>query len=390
MQYIDFKELKAKVGVTDVASALGYRLDKAAGVGRYAEYVLGQGSGKTDCIVVRNPGDRAAQTYFRRDGSRGDVITLIRENLSAFNAVGSSDWEKIAAVMTRLAGQPAAMTADAEYIRAKPQSAVFDPGRYEVGAYIPGQDNGLLASRGLSGDTAAVFAPFMRLIRDRQNPKFRGFNVAFPYTTGADSPAVGYEIRGGKGYKSKAAGTDSSTAAWVADLSCGKPWQVSNVYFFESAFDAMAFYQFNRASLDRSHIALVSLGGTFSDGQIESVMRRYPHARMCSCFDNDLAGQTYAVRLQAIVTGQPLKVSKDGDTQVYDFGGIVTRVGSSDLARTLSLVSQCSPITRHIAQWHAPANFKDWNDCLRGISDSLLMPPSKYERDERLAARRKL
>lgn len=40
---VNFKELKARVGVTDVAYALGYRLDRKAGVGRYIELVLGDG-----------------------------------------------------------------------------------------------------------------------------------------------------------------------------------------------------------------------------------------------------------------------------------------------------------------------------------------------------------
>ena len=36
---VNFKELKAHVGVTDVAYALGYRLVRKAGVGRYIELV---------------------------------------------------------------------------------------------------------------------------------------------------------------------------------------------------------------------------------------------------------------------------------------------------------------------------------------------------------------
>ena len=35
---VNFKELKSRVGVTDVAYALGYRLDRKAGVGRYIEW----------------------------------------------------------------------------------------------------------------------------------------------------------------------------------------------------------------------------------------------------------------------------------------------------------------------------------------------------------------
>lgn len=44
MERLDFKALKAKVGVDDIAYSLGYRLDKRAGVGAYIErwFVKGQ------------------------------------------------------------------------------------------------------------------------------------------------------------------------------------------------------------------------------------------------------------------------------------------------------------------------------------------------------------
>ena len=97
----------------------------------------------------------------------------------------------------------------------------------------------------------------------------------------------GYEIRGYGGYKSKAAGTDSSSAAWVADFSGGNPEAVRCVFFCESAFDAMAFHQMNRNQL-HPDVALVSLGGTFSDNQITGVMNRFPNAKAFDCFDNDI------------------------------------------------------------------------------------------------------
>lgn len=74
---VNFKELKSRVGVDDVAYALGYRLDRKAGVGRYIELVLGEDGNRRDTIVVSHPHDKAAQTFFRRNGSKGDVVTLI-------------------------------------------------------------------------------------------------------------------------------------------------------------------------------------------------------------------------------------------------------------------------------------------------------------------------
>ena len=66
---VNFKDLKAKVGIDDVAYALGYRLDRKAGVGRYMELVLGDGKEKRDALVICHPQDKASQRFFRRDGS---------------------------------------------------------------------------------------------------------------------------------------------------------------------------------------------------------------------------------------------------------------------------------------------------------------------------------
>lgn len=55
---VNFKDLKAKVGIDDVAYTLGYRLDRKAGVGRYIELVLGDGREKRDTLIVCHPGQR--------------------------------------------------------------------------------------------------------------------------------------------------------------------------------------------------------------------------------------------------------------------------------------------------------------------------------------------
>lgn len=60
---VNFKDLKAKVGIDDVAYTLGYRLDRKAGVGRYIEMVLGDGKDKQDSLVISHPQDKAAQRF---------------------------------------------------------------------------------------------------------------------------------------------------------------------------------------------------------------------------------------------------------------------------------------------------------------------------------------
>ena len=129
---VNFKELKSRVGVDDIAYALGYRLDRKAGVGKYIELVLGEGRDRRDTIIVSNHRDKASQIFFRRDGSKGDVVTLIRENLNSFIVSGKNDWQKVAKVMARFANIPEPeFREDREYVNSAKVSHVFDKSRYE-------------------------------------------------------------------------------------------------------------------------------------------------------------------------------------------------------------------------------------------------------------------
>ena len=383
---VNFKDLKSSVGVDDIAYALGYRLDRKAGVGRYIELVLGEGRDRRDTIIVSHPNDKAAQTFFRRDGSKGDVVTLIRENLNAFTVSGKDEWQKIAKVMARFANMPEPeYREDREYVRAAGQSVPFNPSRYEVKPIDTGNIPNLFSDRGLSDETVKALYPFIKLLRDRNNTKFDGYNIAFPYTNGLSDEAQGYEIRGYGGYKSKAAGTDSSSSAWVADLSIADRGMVRSVFFCESAFDAMAFYQMNRVRLG-TDTALVSLGGTFSDRQVTGVMGRFPDARAFDCFDNDFAGRIYGLRMMALLEGIPMKINKrDGNIQVEAKGTSFVLNPERPLA---AQVSEHLSIRHRMGQWLPPKAFKDWNDCLLNRPIAPIISPNKEERERNLTERR--
>lgn len=59
---VDFKALKAKVGIDDIAYSLGYQIDRKAGLGRYIELVLPDGAGgRRDTIIVSHIHDKAQQ-----------------------------------------------------------------------------------------------------------------------------------------------------------------------------------------------------------------------------------------------------------------------------------------------------------------------------------------
>ena len=382
---VNFKELKARVGVTDVAYALGYRLDRKAGVGRYIELVLGDGRDKRDTLIVSHPNDRASQTFFRRNGSKGDVLTLIRENLDAFFVTGKDDWQKTAKVMARFANMPEPeYHEDWEYLKSAKAASVFDASRYEVRQIDVERIPQIFRQRGLSDETVRRFAPFISLIRDKRNGSFDGYNIGFPYTDTGDQ-VKGYEIRGYGGYKSKAAGTDSSSAAWVADFSGGNPEAVRSVFFCESAFDAMAFHQMNRSRL-HPDVALVSLGGTFSDNQIVGTMNRFPNAKAFDCFDNDLAGRIYGLRMMALQEGIQMKISRtDGGIRIEAKG----KVFEPDMEHPLlAQVARQLNIRYRMGQWLPPKAFKDWNDCLLNKPMEVRLHPTKQDQINNLAERR--
>lgn len=214
---------------------------------------------------------------------------------------------------------------------------------------------------------------------------FDGYNIGFPYTNGENDKVRGYEMRGYGGYKSKAAGSDSSSSAWVADLSGGYPNVVKSVFFCESAFDAMAFYQWNRKQLT-NEIALVSLGGTFSDGQIRQVLNRFPGARPFDCFDNDLPGRIYGLRMMALVENIPLKINRTRDNLEVEANGRSFRL---DPERPFQVqVKEHLSVRYDMGQWLPPKAFKDWNDCLLNKPMEVRLHPTKQDQINNLAERR--
>lgn len=384
---VNFKELKSRVGVDDIAYALGYRLDRKAGVGKYIELVLGDGRDRRDTIIVSNHRDKASQVFFRRDGSKGDVVTLIRENLNSFIVSGKNDWQKVAKVMARFANLPEPeFREDSEYVKSAKVSHVFDESRYEVKPVDLDRIPKIFSQRGIADETVRSLAPNLSLIRDTKNENFDGYNIGFPYTESADSGIKGYEIRGMAGYKSKAAGTNSSTASWVADLSSGNNEAVKSVFLCESALDAVAFYQMNRTRLD-NNIALVSLGGTFSDGQIIKAMERFPNAKAFDCFDNDIAGRIYGLRLMALVEDFPIKITKTENGLKVEAKEKTFEVNPE---RPISAQVSENISTRHkMGQWTPPKAFKDWNDCLMNKPMDIVLSLNKHQRDTNLAEQRK-
>lgn len=391
---IDFNKMKSEVGVDDVAYSLGYKLNKKAGIGKYFELVLGPLDNPTDKISVLNT-NKKNQIYFRRDGSKKafDVVNLIKDNIDSFNVTGSNEWIKVANVLAKFADMPPVEDANrkaVEYAKANPQK--FDPNRYETAPVKTEPIHWLLSKRGFNKEAVADMGDSITLIKDTKQTNFNGYNIGFPYRNPETNEITGYEIRGGNGFKSKAAGTDSSNSFWFAEFGTKSGNSARNVYLFESSFDAMAFYQKNKTKLMMSPFALVSMGGSFTKNQVEGVVKKFPRAKLWDCFDNDLAGHNFAKNLVVYVDKIPLDIqyrqNKEGEklavlTKGTDF---VTKKADNfnfqEAAKELG-------VTYSIGHWKAPKNYKDWNDYLLDKKIEYVPTITKKDRDNNLAESRK-
>lgn len=382
--------MKPRVGIDDVAFSLGYKLNRQAGVGRYIELILPDGRGeKLDTIVISHPQEKDRQRYFHRNtGKRGDVVDFIGENLNRFNKYGRNQWEVIGKVMADFANMPIIDNHDRGYAGGLGSlNPVFNPKRYTAQSLQGNMDYamGIFDDRGLSQETVQLFERHIAIVTDQKNKNGLPM-IGFPYREpGFSSDLAGYELRGDRGFKGKAAGTNSTTAVWTAGIhsALNNPQMVRHVYFCESAFDAMAFYQANRAKIDLPHSAFVSVGGALSNGQVSGLMSHYCMAKAVDCFDNDLPGRIYGMRMAALLDGKRLSVIQMGDTLRLGMEG-----KSFDMPVGMASVEELGKhikLSDRIKVMKPPVNYKDWNDVVRGMPLEALQLKTKFQRDENLA-----
>lgn len=387
----DFKQLKSRVGIDDIAFSLGYLLNRHAGVGRFIELVLPDGhGGHKDSIVISHPNNKALQTYFRRnDGRNGDVINFIMENANSFGISSNNQWDLVSKVMRKFANEPMTDVKPDYYVNSY-QGRPFDPSRYQIEPMQGKEDTMqyLFDQRALDKETIKKFSPFLVRLQDRHFAK-PYWNIGFPYRQAGSEKIEGYEIRGSNGFKMKAAGTNSSTAAWIVNFSSkSNSKDIRNIYIAESAYDIMAFYQANRVRLnnDLDKSVFVSIGGAFSGGQIKGLVEQYPNARLVDCFDNDIPGRIYGMKMAAVAEGidfKDLKIIKNDNHIKVNFKGDTVILDGSKA--TLSDMNKIIHFSKHsYGVEKAPSAFKDWNDVIMSKPLSRIITPSKYERDEKL------
>lgn len=96
-----------------------------------------------------------------------------------------------------------------------------------------------------------------------------------------------------------AEGSNTDEGLWIASPARTPLAEAKHIYWFGSAYDAMAFYQLHRAQNQELRKAVfISTGGDLTEKQMRGVLEQTIPARQHICFDNDHTGSVLARSLQ--------------------------------------------------------------------------------------------
>lgn len=107
-------------------------------------------------------------------------------------------------------------------------------------------------------------------------------------------------------YSEKMQETSLNGGVWMATYAT-KPESVSNVILFNSAVDAMSFYEKNKEVVNLKNTALISVGTLARDRQIEGIAERFPLAYMQTAFQNTLLGKLSDIAVISAATDSNVK-----------------------------------------------------------------------------------
>lgn len=244
-------------------------------------------------------------------------------------------------------------------------------------------------NRGINLDTQRAFCDHFFLAAKHRTDGKAYTNLAFPLSLPAwpGKEVLGLEecsrpnAEGKTSYKGMAAGSNATEGMWIArlnnhrsDVGFNTPLSgVKDVYWFESAFDAMAFYQLEKrhapAYADLGNAVFISTGGTPSLRQFAGMQEQAPGSIHHLCFDRDRAGELYAVNFVLHANGRVFNshMTKKDTLVVTDLTG---KYGRHELdVKTFDFDTVCRELElekEHIHYLPPGTGYKDWNDLLLG------------------------
>ena len=325
---LTYEDFKARISIQEVLQDAGYRLNRKDGL-RYPSYVRVGTDGRRvggDKFIVSGHGTCCFQPPERKNYN---IISFIKSHPYFFADYrpGMSLDRLVNVVCHRLLNQPLEERQSRIFNQVK-ENKPFDLSEYEISHDQKNLARFLMA-RGLHKSTLEAFAPYMFVATKKRDDGKRYGNIAFPLRKPDDlSQIVGLEVRGipnkdGKtSYKGMAAGSNSSEGMWMAIPDKGelpKMENVEGVAWFESAYDAMSFYEIHSGAFDEhqelaKNAIFVSTGGTPTDGQMKGLLSLTPNAHHFLCFDNDKAGREFCTHFHKVAESKGINPEN-----IYEF-----------------------------------------------------------------------
>ena len=309
---LTYDDFLRRLDIQDVLIDAGYCQNRRDGL-RYPSYVRIGSDGRRirgDKFIVTQQGRCCFQPPHQKVYN---IISFIKEHpqLFAEYSAGMAPDRLVNLVCNRLLNHPIE-NREARIIRPARDIRPFDIGNYDLHRFDP-QDRATqkkfypyFKSRGIDLYTQYAFHRNFCLATKKRDDGLRYTNLAFPMTLPKDpEKTVGFEERGracadgSSGYKGKAEGSNSSEGLWIASPAGMPLSEAKHVYWFESAFDAMAYYQLHRdrnRELDKA--VFVSTSNFPSTKQMRGVLEQTIPARQHICFNSSTAWHDSAWKLE--------------------------------------------------------------------------------------------
>lgn len=335
LEYSDFLQ---KLSIQEVLQDAGYQLNKRDGI-RYPSYVRIGSDGcrvRGDKFLVTPNG---ACCFQPPEQKNFNVISFIKEHPQLFKdyKVGMSPDRLVNLVCNRLLNVPMEERKQRIFEPAK-ETKPFQSSDYELHKFYPKDKDsqkkfyGYFKPRGIDLTTQYAFNKGFFLSTKEMPDGKRFTNLSFPLRKPSEpEKVVGMEERsrpnaqGVTSYKGMARNSNAAEGLWFASPRDTSLDKATDVYWFESAFDAMAYYQLTKEHIKESihgyeqmqsegsnsgdaemreledelkelnKAVFVSTGGNPSLGQMRGMIDATHQANHHLGFDRDEAGQTFAI-----------------------------------------------------------------------------------------------
>lgn len=315
MAELTYDDFKNKLSIQDVLMDAGYTLNRRDGL-RYPSYVRLDSEGRRirgDKFIVTANGLCCFQPPTRKNYN---VISFIKEHPEMFSdyTAGMDKDRLVNLVCNRLLNNPIEER-EKKIINPQRDLPPFKIDDYKLHRF-DGNDRETqkpfypyFQPRGINLSTQYAFHHhFVLAERTVGDQTYK--NLSFPMTIpgSLDGKIVGLEERGrrkqdGTSYKGMARGSNASEGLWIASPMDTKLQDAKRVFIFESAYDAMAFYQMlagkdsNLTTQEKKELVggvYASTGGNPSAKQFEGLLKAAKDATFHMGFDMDDAGMKFA------------------------------------------------------------------------------------------------